>query len=39
MDQSMATSFEAVGNILSGIGTKDNIWIVNTEKEYHEKKT
>ncbi|MDD7295150.1 MAG: NAD(P)/FAD-dependent oxidoreductase [Oscillospiraceae bacterium] len=38
MDHSMATSFEAVDNILSGKKTKDNIWSVNTEKEYHEEK-
>ena len=38
MDHSMATSFEAVGNILSGRKDKKNIWSVNTEKEYHEEK-
>lgn len=38
MDHSMATSFEAVDNILSGKKTKENIWSVNTEKEYHEEK-
>ena len=38
MDHSMATSFEAVGNILSGRRDKKNIWSVNTEKEYHEVK-
>ena len=36
MDHSMATSFEAVANVLSGKKTKDNIWSVNTEAEYHE---
>lgn len=36
MDHSMATSFEAVSNILSGKKTKENIWGVNTEAEYHE---
>lgn len=36
MDHSMCTSFEAVKNILSGEKNKDNIWNVNTEKEYHE---
>ncbi len=36
MDHSMATSFEAVSNILSGRTDKKNIWSVNTEKEYHE---
>ena len=38
MDHSMATAFEAVGNILSGREDKKNIWSVNTEKEYHEEK-
>ena len=36
MDHSMCTSFETVKNILNGVNTKDNIWNVNTEKEYHE---
>ena len=38
IDHSMCTSFEAVKNILSGETCKDNIWNVNTEKEYHEQK-
>ena len=38
MDHSMATSFEAVDNIISGKKDKKNIWSVNTEKEYHEEK-
>ena len=36
IDHSMCTSFETVKNILSGTRNKDNIWNVNTEKEYHE---
>lgn len=36
IDHSMVTSFETVKNILSGEKNKDNIWSVNTEKEYHE---
>ena len=36
MDHSMVTSFETVSNILSGKKTKENIWSVNTEAEYHE---
>ena len=36
IDHSMCTSFEAVKNILSGKQSKENIWNVNTEKEYHE---
>lgn len=38
MDHSMCTSFEAVKNILSGVTDKNNVWNVNTEKEYHEEK-
>lgn len=38
LDHSMLTSFEAVNNIINGIKNKDNIWNVNTEKEYHESK-
>ena len=38
IDHSMCTSFEAVKNILAGVSSKDNIWNVNTEKEYHEEK-
>ena len=35
----MATSFETVKNIENDIKSKDNIWNVNTEKEYHETKS
>lgn len=38
MDHSMATSMEAVKNIKTGIKTKENIWNVNTEKNYHEER-
>jgi protoporphyrinogen oxidase len=38
MDHSMVTAFETVDNILNGKTTKENIWNVNTEKEYHETK-
>ena len=38
MDHSMCTAFEAVKNIASGDCEKNNIWGVNTEKEYHESK-
>ena len=38
MDHSMVTSFEATKNIKNNIKSKDNIWNVNTEKEYHESK-
>ena len=36
MDHSMVTSFETVKNIINGSSKKDNIWNVNTEKEYQE---
>ena len=39
MDHSMVTAFETVKNIKSGIRKKDNIWNVNTDKQYHETKT
>lgn len=35
-DHSMLTAMVAVDNILSGEKSKDNIWQVNTEMEYHE---
>ena len=38
MDHSMLTAIKAVNNIISGVETKDNIWNVNTEEEYHEEK-
>jgi len=38
MDHSMVTSFETVKNIRSGKTGKENIWSVNTEREYHEEK-
>ncbi len=37
-DHSMFTAMAAVDNIVAGIKTKDNIWSVNVEKEYHEEK-
>lgn len=38
MDHSMVTAIEAAKNIREGIKNKENIWNVNTEKEYHEEK-
>ena len=38
-DHSMLTAMTAVENIVRGTPTKDNIWEVNAEKEYHEEKT
>jgi general stress protein 26 len=37
-DHSMLTAMMAVENILSGRKSKDNLWQVNTEQEYHEEK-
>lgn len=37
-DHSMLTAMVCVDNIASGIKTKENIWDVNTEMEYHEEK-
>jgi protoporphyrinogen oxidase len=37
-DHSMLTAMTAVENIVNGITTKDNIWAINTEMEYHEEK-
>ena len=39
MDHSMVTAIEAAKNVRLGIESKDNIWNVNTDKEYHEEKT
>jgi hypothetical protein len=38
-DHSMLAAMTAVDNIEAGILTKDNIWDVNTEMEYHEEKS
>ncbi len=35
-DHSMLTAMVAVENIINGTTSKDNIWQVNTEEEYHE---
>jgi protoporphyrinogen oxidase len=37
-DHSMLTAMAAVENVLAGIETKDNLWDINTEQEYHEEK-
>jgi protoporphyrinogen oxidase/SAM-dependent methyltransferase len=37
-DHSMLTAMTAVENIVKGIKSKDNIWQVNSEEEYHEMK-
>ncbi len=38
MDHSMLSAMEAVKNIVSGTYDKENIWSINSEKEYHEEK-
>jgi len=37
-DHSMLAAITAVENIINGVKTKDNLWKVNAEAEYHEKK-
>lgn len=37
-DHSMLTAMQAVDNIIDGIDSKENIWAVNAEDEYHEQK-
>jgi len=37
-DHSMLTAMVSVDNIVNGVNSKDNIWLVNTEEEYHEEK-
>jgi len=37
-DHSMLTAMTAVENIANGVKSKDNIWAINTEMEYHEEK-
>jgi len=37
-DHSMLTAITAVNNIIAGIKTKENIWNINTEGDYHEEK-
>ena len=38
MDHSMVTAFKAADAIMSGSTDKNEIWNVNTEKDYHEEK-
>lgn len=38
MDHSMLTAMAAVDNIKRNIKSKDNIWRINAEEEYHEAK-
>ncbi len=38
-DHSMLTAMTAVENIVNGVVSKDNIWAINTEMDYHEEKS
>ncbi len=38
-DHSMLTAMTSVENIINGVKSKDNIWAVNAEQEYHEEKS
>lgn len=38
-DHSMLTAMQAVENVIQGVTTKDNIWGINTEQDYHEQKS
>ena len=38
MDHSMLTAMTAVENIKNGIKSKENLWKINAEEEYHEEK-
>ncbi len=38
MDHSMLTAMTAVENIKNNVKTKENIWNINAEEEYHEEK-
>jgi len=37
-DHSMLTAMMAVDNIIAGVRSRDNLWALNTEQEYHEEK-
>lgn len=36
MDHSMLTAITAVENIIKGETSKENLWLINTEEDYHE---
>jgi protoporphyrinogen oxidase len=38
-DHSMLTAMVAVENIVNAVVTKDNLWSINTETDYHEEKS
>ena len=37
-DHSMLTAMTAVDNIIAGVRSRENLWALNTEQEYHEEK-
>jgi protoporphyrinogen oxidase len=37
-DHSMLTAMKAVENIINDVKSKENIWAINTEDDYHEEK-
>ena len=37
-DHSMLTAMTAVDNIIASVRSRDNLWALNTEQEYHEEK-
>jgi len=37
-DHSMLTAMTAVDNIVAGVTSKDNLWAVNADLDYHEEK-
>jgi protoporphyrinogen oxidase len=37
-DHSMLTAMTAVDNIINGVSSKDNLWSINMESDYHEEK-
>ena len=37
-DHSMLTAMTAVDNIIADVRSRDNLWALNTEQEYHEEK-
>ena len=38
MDHSILTAMVAIENIKNNLKNKDNIWAINTDQDYHEKK-
>lgn len=38
MDHSMLTAIAAVDNIINNVDSKDNLWTINAEEDYHEEK-